>query len=44
MVSSWRGEVILRRLPGEAVTQQTSGMSKEEWWEFVEVFEVQEDS
>jgi thymidylate synthase (FAD) len=31
-------EVIRRRLAGEAVTQETSGMSKGEWREFVEVF------
>ena len=31
-------EVIRRRLSGEAVTQETSGMSKGEWREFVEVF------
>jgi thymidylate synthase (FAD) len=31
-------EVIRRRLKGEAVTQETSGMSKGEWREFVEVF------
>jgi thymidylate synthase (FAD) len=31
-------EVLKRRLAGEAVTQETSGMSKGEWREFVEVF------
>jgi thymidylate synthase (FAD) len=31
-------EVLRRRLSGEAVTQETSGMSKGEWREFVEVF------
>ncbi len=31
-------EVIKRRLAGEAVTQETSGMSAGEWREFVEVF------
>jgi len=31
-------EVIRRRLAGEAVTQESSGMSKGEWREFVEVF------
>jgi thymidylate synthase (FAD) len=31
-------EVLKRRLAGEAVTQDTSGMSKGEWREFVEVF------
>ena len=31
-------EVLRRRLAGEAVTQETSGMSKGEWREFVEVF------
>jgi thymidylate synthase (FAD) len=31
-------EVLKRRLAGETVTQETSGMSKGEWREFVEVF------
>ncbi|MCE5973017.1 FAD-dependent thymidylate synthase [Sinirhodobacter sp. WL0062] len=31
-------EVLKRRLGGEAVTQETSGMSKGEWREFVEVW------
>ncbi|MBF9058551.1 FAD-dependent thymidylate synthase [Rhodobacterales bacterium HKCCSP123] len=31
-------EVLKRRLAGEEVTQETSGMSKGEWREFVEVF------
>ena len=31
-------EVLRRRLAGEDVTQETSGMSKGEWREFVEVF------
>jgi thymidylate synthase (FAD) len=31
-------EVLKRRLAGEAVTQETSGMSKGEWREFVGVF------
>jgi thymidylate synthase (FAD) len=31
-------EVIRRRLAGEAVTQETSGMSKGEWREFEAVF------
>lgn len=31
-------EVLKRRLAGEAVTQETSGMSKGEWREFVEVW------
>jgi thymidylate synthase (FAD) len=31
-------EVLKRRLAGEAVTQETSGMSKGEWREFVWVF------
>lgn len=37
-VSAKGVEVIRRRLAGEAVTQETSGMSKGEWREFVEVF------
>ncbi|SOB93149.1 FAD-dependent thymidylate synthase [Rhodobacter maris] len=35
-VSSKAKEVLKRRLAGEAVTQETSGMSKGEWREFVE--------
>ncbi|MFY9241202.1 MAG: thymidylate synthase (FAD), partial [Roseovarius sp.] len=31
-------EVLRRRLAGEAVTQETSGMSKGEWREFEGVF------
>jgi thymidylate synthase (FAD) len=31
-------EVLRRRLAGEDVTQETSGMSKGEWREFEEVF------
>jgi thymidylate synthase (FAD) len=31
-------EVLKRRLAGETVTQETSGMSKGEWREFEEVF------
>lgn len=37
-VSGRAKEVLLRRLAGEAVTQETSGMSKGEWREFVEVW------
>jgi thymidylate synthase (FAD) len=37
-VSAKGVEVIRRRLAGEAVTQENSGMSKGEWREFVEVF------
>ncbi|MFD2173705.1 FAD-dependent thymidylate synthase [Rhodobacter lacus] len=35
-VSSKAKEVLKRRLAGEAVTQETSGLSKGEWREFVE--------
>ncbi len=36
-------EVLKRRLAGEVVTQETSGMSKGEWREFEGVFGVRED-
>ena len=37
-VSGRAKAVLLRRLAGEAVTQESSGMSKGEWREFVEVW------
>ena len=38
LVASLTIAVLKRRLAGEAVAQETSGMSKGEWREFVEVW------
>jgi thymidylate synthase (FAD) len=44
LIDTKGGEVIRRRLAGEDVTQETSRMSKGEWWEFKTVLGVQEIS